>query len=1656
MSTPTPTSKNRKGFSLILALTMMTMIVFVVIVLAAFLNVESRAAATFHLATRARLNALMSGRLALAHLQQTAGPDRRATATGDLTGAAVTTSALDAKLSNSERIPQGQPYWTGVWRTDKPDQPPAWLISGKGGQDVTKATTCYTAQSVSTWGKDISGNDLTDYNSNNSYWLPWQNYDQPNPSLSTFAVLVGNGSAVLNPSDKNDGRIALPKIPLPGITQGSTMGNYAYWIGDEGVKARINLKDSRYLTDPAPTSDSVINALRSPGRLGTELLTGLLDVAVNQPELNPQKPTASQQLASVTSTQQLALVDGYTTTTNGLDSRKLSFHNQTLWSSGVLADSFRGGLKRDLSLAFEMDDIDFDNSDFGSGARSGGGVVTELYDTTASPRNSAFPQLGIKNITIQDPLKSPTDPRPRVWVPMYEKGNNNPDRALTSGVSYLQWSPVFLREDKLSQKRFVGPLWHVLRDYYRLYKEIDWSSDTATLPARSFFPNTLQFSKDKGGYNTQDNGPLGSNRLYSPYEYEAAYACGPYGIATYGDDTSTFSTRPKPTMIDPIVGYGSGYKSSKGYAVYYPGANHNGDPLGQINPVIGRDNTVIKNPSDSLMTTNLVGFIPRVTRSAYMPVIHRVSLVFSIKGQDGKVTTFNGTSAGAIQACQNVYLICTPIVVLHNPYNVKLKLRPANSETDPVMRKDPSPSSTDKKGAYVMRISFSGFDQINIQYRDRLYRGTNSKIPSLERSKWQMNKWTDSPGKDSANIDITPDAYNRYARSLLNLKKYVTSGNDVSSGEYEHLAVGILNDDTALEPGEFAVFSSEDLLDNNSYNGTGGQLDKSLDDSQVRVLPLKRGCYYTGGFYGQLAWGSSDLSAGPSGFRAASYNDDDELYFGMKIGRYSSSGSPFSNTEFGYLKYWTNIISGWKGNKFGAIDQVNDKVNGKDSEFEPGFLEELGTSKYSCKAGSGQTVYVGSWIKPPDDKFWGNAGQPTSWDETKPWKITDYLVFVKKAKELNRMFNADNSLNNKTPGNVFGVIDTRIRVSDTVRDTPDGTSNYRKNGLLGSLTTAPAAHPTWLFTNPIAVSSSNTPLGGLPAIGNASLRTQVFGGDQLYFNWSEILSINDSSDPIDKKGGRAFGGPSHSVKGFTSVIDVEIPQTPPVSIGQLMHANVSVSDLFPYRTVGNSFPNTVVPLDKSWTFGTPTVTQYSGNATFADMSYLMNNALWDSFFFSGAAPVLKSNTVLGKTGDYNSVRNMTTQDVLNNFAAGTGKLANPTMRLYQPFGISDAPYAFGFTGDGSTPAFINTANPITATTAPDGWKKMSSYLLNDGAFNVNSTSVEAWTALYASLKGLGVGSDNTTTSNARFPRIIGPTGQVISENNLKKSSYWTGFINLSDTQIKALAEATVAEVKARAKFFYRTERDQDYTPLTRRFSGFPATQEPATPFMGMCEFINRFLGPTKSLGANYDRSLYTTDITGTPWSITFPAPLSNKAACPNDYKWMIRSGTLESAIARTDLGSIPPSTSEIKTKDSYNWGSNGSTTGMPPGLFWQNIEILTPKTSTKDSINRTHNGFGAAGCLFQGDLLQALGPRLATRSDTFTIRAYGEATDDSGANANCVIELVVQRTPEYIDNKTQPHERIEDLAKSDAKNINSLLGRRFIVISARWLSKSEI
>lgn len=77
----------------------------------------------------------------------------------------------------------------------------------------------------------------------------------------------------------------------------------------------------------------------------------------------------------------------------------------------------------------------------------------------------------------------------------------------------------------------------------------------------------------------------------------------------------------------------------------------------------------------------------------------------------------------------------------------------------------------------------------------------------------------------------------------------------------------------------------------------------------------------------------------------------------------------------------------------------------------------------------------------------------------------------------------------------------------------------------------------------------------------------------------------------------------------------------------------------------------------------------------------------------------------------------------------------------------------------------------------------------------------------------------------------------------------------------------------------------------------------------------------------------------------------------------------------------------------------------------------------------------------EAQILDALSPIWAVRSDTFRIRAYGDvlSADESGAIlASAYCEAIVQRTPEVIDSIAGP------------------FGRRYVIVSFRWLSPDDI
>ncbi|WP_193213371.1 hypothetical protein [Luteolibacter marinus] len=98
-------------------------------------------------------------------------------------------------------------------------------------------------------------------------------------------------------------------------------------------------------------------------------------------------------------------------------------------------------------------------------------------------------------------------------------------------------------------------------------------------------------------------------------------------------------------------------------------------------------------------------------------------------------------------------------------------------------------------------------------------------------------------------------------------------------------------------------------------------------------------------------------------------------------------------------------------------------------------------------------------------------------------------------------------------------------------------------------------------------------------------------------------------------------------------------------------------------------------------------------------------------------------------------------------------------------------------------------------------------------------------------------------------------------------------------------------------------------------------------------------------------------------------------------------------------------------------------------------------------------GFGSPGVVKQADILTPIAPVLSVRSDSFIVRAYGESVDREGkvvARAWC--EATVERDKNFIDPADNPETAIAGLSKP----VNETFGRRYQVVSFRWMHPDEI
>lgn len=347
-----------------------------------------------------------------------------------------------------------------------------------------------------------------------------------------------------------------------------------------------------------------------------------------------------------------------------------------------------------------------------------------------------------------------------------------------------------------------------------------------------------------------------------------------------------------------------------------------------------------------------------------------------------------------------------------------------------------------------------------------------------------------------------------------------------------------------------------------------------------------------------------------------------------------------------------------------------------------------------------------------------------------------------------------------------------------------------------------------------------------PFIDNSDNRSMYNYG----WNWwvEEVNDMNEAQVHVDMNNRGYYGSGYTSEEGVTHVVQQEIPLVPPLSIAALSHAhlggyslgtdnpssNGSFTDrfeavtavgsggMFPqtHQAIGNSYAHPNLAADKAFSPWQRHMKQGDPKTvTFADHSYLANKALWDEYFFSSITP--KRAAILPFESG-----NQTALQVAQAFFFEGKPLPN---RRIQPYGnrLDQAGLGVLYAADSAQQMKDGLADKIAA------------HLMVEGALNVNSTSVKAWEMLLKSLRGKSVtylnksGSLNGVTKLGTKAVTGTPVGfgmvanspNVGTTENVSRDDEWTGWRELSDTEILKLAEAIVKQVKLRGPFLSLSE-----------------------------------------------------------------------------------------------------------------------------------------------------------------------------------------------------------------------------------------------------------
>ncbi len=294
-------SKARSGSALLMTLLVVSLLLLIVVAFSIFVRMELKQVVQHQNLLQARSNARLGANLAIASLQEMAGPDTRVT----------------APLPDSSGAPPNR-QWLG-----RVVDSAAYLQNGSN-----LVANPNFAQDL---GYFLSVEDSATFNPDS--YFP---FNGDGSASSGHTLLVGPGSVSTTLDDNGDGvPDGYVAAPVRSLNSGPE-GAYSWWIRDEGLKAQLNLMDP--VLASTGTLDNREQALTLQRNASERLLPGY----------DPTDAADNELLGRAVLAEQFDL-----TSWESNSFSKKFFHDVTLQSIGLPTNPRRGGLKRDITAVMK-------------------------------------------------------------------------------------------------------------------------------------------------------------------------------------------------------------------------------------------------------------------------------------------------------------------------------------------------------------------------------------------------------------------------------------------------------------------------------------------------------------------------------------------------------------------------------------------------------------------------------------------------------------------------------------------------------------------------------------------------------------------------------------------------------------------------------------------------------------------------------------------------------------------------------------------------------------------------------------------------------------------------------------------------------------------------------------------------------------------------------------------------------------------------------------------------------------------------------------------------------------------------------------------------------------------------------------------------------